>query len=91
MWDGGSTLTFITFQKAKQLKLKGKPVALKITVVGGDAKSIQSQLYKLTLSSPSGHNASIEAYGIETISTRIEAVDMKHIADVLNVKNINYT
>ena len=88
MWDGGSTLTFITFQKAKQLKLKGKPVALKITVVGGDAKSIQSQLYKLTLSSPSGHNASIEAYGIETISTRIEAVDMKHIADVLNVKNI---
>ena len=35
LWDGGSTLSLITFRKAKELQLDGKQVDLAVTKVGG--------------------------------------------------------
>ena len=67
------------------LKLKGRPVTLKITVVGGESKSIEFHLYQLTLYSPCGNQTDIEAYGIHTISTKIEAVNIDQIVDLLSV------
>ena len=36
LWDGGSTLSFITFELAKRLKLSGQKVRLEIVKVGGE-------------------------------------------------------
>ena len=38
LWDGGATNSLITFNKAKELKLKGRPVVLNVTKVGGHPK-----------------------------------------------------
>ena len=35
LWDGGSTLSFITFKKAKSLNLQGRPIKLGMEVVSG--------------------------------------------------------
>jgi len=86
MWDGGSTLSFITFKKAEAMGLKGRPVDLKITVVGGEMKAMKSRVYKLALHSPCGTTVWIEAYGIREISTRIEAVALDKIAELLEVR-----
>ena len=85
MWDGGSTLSFITFTKAESLELKGLPVKLKITVVGGESKSIESYIYKLNLFDKDGKQTEIEAYGIQKISTQIEAVSLSRIACLLQI------
>ena len=40
LWDGGSTLSLITFQKAKELGLSGKSVRLAVTKVGGETAEL---------------------------------------------------
>ena len=35
LFDGGATLSLITFKKAKELGLEGKPVKLSVVKVGG--------------------------------------------------------
>ena len=87
MWDGGSTLSFITFKKAGELGLKGRPVDLKITVVGGESKAIKSRLYRFKLHNPRGSAVWLEAYGISEISTRIEAVALDRLAKLLDVQD----
>ena len=85
MWDGGSTLSFITFKKAESMGLKGRPVELNVTVVGGESKSLKSNIYNLVLHNSRGRKADIEAYGIHTISTKIEAVPLEKIASLLQI------
>ena len=86
MWDSGSTLSFITFKKAETMKLNGRPVDLKITVVGGESKSMKSYVYKLVLHSTQGQKTEIEAYGIQTISSKIEAVALDKLSDRLQIQ-----
>ena len=38
LWDGGSTLSFITFQEAKKLQLQEQKIRLQIVKVGGEMK-----------------------------------------------------
>ena len=42
LWDGGSTLSFVTFKLARKLQLHGKPVKLEIITVGGKIEQIDS-------------------------------------------------
>lgn len=49
MWDGGSTLSLITFEKAAKLHLPGRDINLKIVKVGGIQEEIKSKEYELTL------------------------------------------
>ena len=81
MWDNGSTLSFVIFKKDETMKLNGRPVDLKITVVGGESKSMKSYVYKLVLHSTQGQRIEKEAYGIQTISPKIEAVALDKLAD----------
>ena len=85
MWDSGSTLTFITFDKAASLNLKGVPVKLSIVVVGGQAEVINSQRYEIAVSTQSGQAVRIEAYGIERISSQIDSIDVRHIVKEFGV------
>ena len=48
-WDSGSTMSFITFQRAMELNLVGKLITLEIFTVGGETKSINSKQYDLVL------------------------------------------
>ena len=79
LWDGGSTLSFITFEKAKQLKLSGEKVKIEIVKVGGDIKLLDSCLYDLYLEDKSGDTTGIEVLGIDAISTDIAEVKLDDI------------
>ena len=40
LWDSGSDLSFITFRKAQELGLKGKPLTLEVTKVGAEKEVV---------------------------------------------------
>ena len=62
LWDGGSTLSFTIFKKAKALNLQGKPVKLGMEVVGGKVTLIDSKLYKFKILKENGQSVEIEAF-----------------------------
>ena len=86
MWDGGSTLTFITFNKAKSLNLTGKPVKLGIEVVGGKTTMMDTKVYQMQIMREYGNPVQIEAYGLDRISSHIDQVDIRQAAKLLRVK-----
>ena len=86
MWDGGSTLTFITFNKAKSLNLTGRPVKLGMEVVGGKTTLVDTKVYQMQLMREDGNPVQIEAYGLERISSQIDQVDLQEAAKLLRVK-----
>ena len=75
LWDSGSTLSFITFEYAKKLKLQGKPIRLEIASIGGITKYINSMQYSLYIKDERGIKVPIDVLGIDVISkSRINAV-----------------
>ena len=72
LWDGGSTLSLITFSKARSLQLRGKSVKLVLSGVGDVSTSIDSISYRLKLITSDGIPVEIEAFGMEKISSKIE-------------------
>lgn len=79
LWDGGSTLSFITFQQAKKLKLLGSRVRLEIVKVGGIVEEIESFRYNLTLVDKAGLTNTVTVLGIERISSDIKAVNVNGV------------
>ena len=79
LWDGGSTLCFITFQLAKKLGLHGIPVKLEIITVGGESKKVESQRYTVTMIDKNNISIPIEVLGIKEISTEIEMIKIDDI------------
>ena len=55
LWDGGATLSLITFKKAKQLKLNGQDIKLAVTKGGGKTKEIMSSKYELAIKDKDGN------------------------------------
>ena len=49
LWDSGATLSLITFNKAKQLKLIGEEVKISVVKVGGEKQTLSSCVYDLPL------------------------------------------
>ena len=60
LWDGGSTLCFITFGLANKLHLQGDPIALEVITIGGNFKRIDSQKYMLWLVDKKGRRMAVE-------------------------------
>ena len=85
LWDGGSTLSFITFAKAESLRLQGKDVKLSLISIGGRSTIIESRMYRVKLFSVDNESIEIDAYGIEHISSQIEKVDVNLIGEILGV------
>ena len=79
-------MTFVTFEKAKEMKLKGRAVQLRIVVVGGQTETIESEIFEIKLKKSDGSLVNIEAYGIERISSTMDTVDIDAIAKIFNVK-----
>ena len=77
VWDGGANLSMITFRKAKELCLKGKPTTLSITKVGGTTDTTPSLVYSLPLLAIDGSLHAVQVFGIDEISREIKPVDTK--------------
>ena len=71
LWDSGSTLSFVTFQKAEELKLKGTPTKLHIYKVGGQLQELDSKAYTMTLQDKKGIRIEVKVMGITKISNNI--------------------
>ena len=81
-WDGGSNCSLITFQKAEELKLIGKPMKLRIRKIGEEANEseiIDSISYTLYLVTKDDKSIPFKVYGIESISNNIKPIDKGNI------------
>ena len=76
LWDNGASLCFITNKKAKEEKLKGIRTELSILKVGGVNEKLVSYKYKLTLIDKRGQELQIDVYGIDKITSNIQAVNL---------------
>ena len=74
LWDGGSTLSFITFEQAKKLKLVGEKVQLEIVKVRGVDEELKSLRNNLALVNNAGSTITVSVLGIERISSDIKVV-----------------
>ena len=78
LWDGGSTLSFITFRKAKQLNLhQDQKVRLQIEKIGGSLEEYDSYRYHLVLLNKWNQRIKISVLGIERISNNISNVNIE--------------
>ena len=86
MWDSGATVCLITLKKAKDLELVGEKVAITIVKVGGEKELIESRIYDVPVHDSSGMVEYFRAYGIQRISSTIEAIETDRYAVLLNVE-----
>ena len=90
LWDGGSTLSFITCVKAKEMNLTSRgTVGLQIVKIGGIIEEIESPRYELDLRDKYGNDARFTVMGIEKISTDIVAVNLPALKNVFKGINLN--
>jgi len=85
MWDGGATVCLITFKKAKELGLIGRNVTIRIIKVGGVKETIESKVYDVPVHDESGVVEYFKVYGIQKISSSIEAVETSMFAVMFGV------
>ena len=78
LWDTGSTISMITFKKARELKLVGRNTKLSIVKVGVN-EEIDSCQYEVPLVNEHGEVETFYAYGIDRISTPIEKTNSKTV------------
>ncbi|XP_057294660.1 uncharacterized protein LOC130623195 [Hydractinia symbiolongicarpus] len=74
LWDGGSTISLITFDAARRLNLSGRSTRLEITKVGGEVSLIESMKYNVTLIDENNRHVRINVLGIDVISNDIAGV-----------------
>ena len=91
MWDNASTISLITFKKAKELLLVGTTVNLNITKAGGEEEEIKSCRYNVILKDVEGFLVSITVYGITRISSVIAPLKLneEEVFDNSDYKDIN--
>ena len=87
LWDGGATISLITFRKANELGLEGKHINLSVTKVGGKSEQINSNKYELTLKDKKGKNVNFIVYGIDKISSEVRDIDISSTLKLF--KNVN--
>ena len=68
LWDNCSTRSYITFDLARRLKLKGVPVVRKTTVFGNHKDASNSFLYTIFACNTEGKKVKFEVVGVETIA-----------------------
>ena len=92
LWDAGSTISFITFKKAKMLNLQGSKEHLQIIKVGGEAEDLISCRYKLFMTDLSEELVEVDVLGLEKISTEIKAIRYGEVTRLFHPKKLkDYT
>ena len=75
----------MTFRKAEQLQLQGKPVKLSLVAIGGQKTIIESKVFLLKLYKSNGETVQVEAFGIQRISSEIQKVNQEMICKILGI------
>ena len=88
MWDGGATVSMITFKKARELHLVGAKTDITNVKGGGEKEVVNSKLYDVPIHDLNGNIEVLKAYGIKQISTSIDSVETSKLAQKLQVKPI---
>ena len=86
LWDPGSNLTMITHRMANKLGLRGKDVSLTVTKVGNSTEQLDSKIYKVPITDLTGTEWTIEACGINEITSDITEADTAFIARLFGVE-----
>ncbi|KAK4304585.1 hypothetical protein Pmani_023464 [Petrolisthes manimaculis] len=76
----------ITHRMADKLGLRGKDVSLTITKVGNSTEQLDSKIYKVPITDLTGTEWTIEACGINEITSDITEVDTAFIARLFGVE-----
>ena len=82
LWDSGAQLCLVTFRKAREMGLNGRPTQLSITKVGATHESIPSYIYDVPIIDNTGKVTNIKAYGINEISSEIKDIDLTHLSKI---------
>ena len=91
LWDNAASLCFITYSKAKEENLRGTPIQLTITKVGGKEEKLVSRRYQVPLLNQYGKTVLIEAYGIDKITSDIQNVSidgLEHIFKGVSIREV---
>ena len=78
-WDGGATISLITFQRAAMLKLQGEEVKITVTKVSGKQEEMISYVYDLPLIDSMEGIVHFRVCGIDRISTEIKAISIENV------------
>ena len=90
LWDSGSTLSFVTFRKARALGLKGiGQVNLHATKVGKTTELITSERFVLTLIDNNHNKIEFTTFGIDKISNVIVGINIDSVKDLFPGLNWN--
>ena len=89
LWASGSSVSLITNHRAKEMKLKGKAITLRITTVGGVENILYSNKYQIPLIDSCGRVITLSVYGIEKITNEISSVDVENFCTLFH--NISHT
>ena len=83
LWDSGSTVSFITFKKARNLKLRSlEKVNMHITKVGGCSEIVVSERFQLTVIDNINNNIQLNVFGIDKISNDIVGINIEQIKNI---------
>ena len=74
-WDPGSTRVMVTHAFAARAKLRSKPVAYSLQVVGQPWRQVQGKCYEVELRDRAGKGRKVWGYGLDTISDSVATVD----------------
>ena len=83
--DGGAQISLITEAVAERLKLKGKPVNVTLSKVGGEKEVVATKMYKVQVQ---GENATymISAVAIPCINNDSEPVNLSVVKDKFGIQ-----
>ena len=83
-WDSGATISLIRKEKAIELGLKGTPVLLNVTTVGGVERKENSHKYQVPLINQNGQIKVINAYSMEKITNEISSINISTIKKLIS-------
>lgn len=82
LWDGGATISMITFSKATDKSLVGEPIKISVIKVGGQKQEMSSYLYKLPVANKKEKMVNLQVSEIDCISMEFS---QKNIDNVLSL------
>ena len=89
LWDRGATLNLITFEKARELELRGKEIKISVVKVGGQKEEIYSFVYLLL--NEKAEVVMLQVYGIHRISRNVQQINLTEVIGLfqgLNTKKV---
>lgn len=72
------------------MQLKGRPVRLRMSTVGGETKEMNSALYNIAFIDKIGQTVEVMTLGIDRISTTINVIDLSCIEGLFQVPPVNF-